>query len=122
MMHRQGHFDARILKPYAPSSAEDSALMEARSRRSFRRTPEGLAALSATSHPVLITDNTRPDNPIVYVNWAFRRLTGYRDLDVVGRNCRFLQGIDTDPAVIAELRTAASSVVCWPNILAGGTL
>lgn len=95
--------------PEIVASVQDSqAHMDARSRRSIGRTPEGLAALSATSHPVLITDNTRPDNPIVYVNSAFRRLTGYRASEVLGQNCRFLQGADTDPAAIADLRLAVS--------------
>jgi len=90
------------------TEAASSSLTGARSRRSTSRTPEGLGALAATSHPVVITDNTRPDNPIVYVNSAFRRLTGYHDTDVLGRNCRFLQGADTDPAAIADLRVAMS--------------
>ena len=99
--------------PALVSSSDDvRALIGAGSRHSIGRTPQGLTALSATSHPVVITDNTRADNPIVYVNSAFRRLTGYRDSEVLGRNCRFLQGADTDPAAIADLRLAMSLGVC----------
>lgn len=63
-------------------------------------------ALAATSSGILITDARRPDQPIVYVNPAFGRLTGYRSEEVIGRNCRFLQGPATDPATVATLRAA----------------
>lgn len=49
-------------------------------------------ALAATKSPVTITDNRLPDNPIVYCNAAFLDLTGYTKNEVLGRNCRFLQG------------------------------
>jgi len=94
--------------PHMPSMDGKSVRLRARSRRPISWTPEGLAALSASSHPVVITDNTQIGNPIVYVNFAFRRLTGYREAEVLGRNCRFLQGPETDPATIADLRTAIS--------------
>lgn len=53
-----------------------------------------------------VTDPTQPDDPIVWVNAAFERLTGHRASEVVGRNCRFLQGTGTDLAAIGALRTA----------------
>ncbi|MFO1117938.1 MAG: PAS domain-containing protein [Beijerinckiaceae bacterium] len=56
--------------------------------------------------PMLITDPSRPDNPIVFANEAFQDLTGYSREEVIGRNCRFLQGPETDPAVVARLRDA----------------
>ncbi len=55
---------------------------------------------------MLISDATRPENPIVYCNPGFERLTGYTADEVIGRNCRFLQGPDTDRAEIARLRAA----------------
>lgn len=54
----------------------------------------------------LITDPTRPDNPIVFVSDAFLVLTGYGRDEVLGRNCRFLQGPDTDPRAIEDIRRA----------------
>ena len=54
--------------------------------------------------PMAISDPNLPDNPIVYVNAAFEDLTGYPAADVVGRNCRFLQGPDTGIDEIARLR------------------
>ncbi len=63
-------------------------------------------AMSAVSSGILITDPHRPDNPIIYVNPAFERLTGYDAAEVIGRNCRFLQGAGTDPSSVAEIRQA----------------
>ena len=56
--------------------------------------------------PMAISDPTLPDNPIVYVNPAFETLTGYARHEVLGRNCRFLQGPMTDTADVARLREA----------------
>ncbi|MDB6172174.1 MAG: domain S-box protein [Chthoniobacteraceae bacterium] len=55
---------------------------------------------------VLMSDPSKPDRPAIYVNPAFCQLTGYSAEEVLGRNCRFLQGADTDPAVIEVLRRA----------------
>ncbi len=64
------------------------------------------AAVRATRMPMIVTDPTQFDNPIVFANDAFLRLTGYSRLEVTGRNCRFLQGPDTDPEAIARIREA----------------
>ena len=61
-------------------------------------------ALSSTAEGVTISDCTLPGNPIIYANEGFERITGYSVSDVVGRNCRFLQGEDTDPEAIEEIR------------------
>jgi PAS domain S-box-containing protein len=64
------------------------------------------AAVRATRMPMVITDARRPDNPIVFANDAFCRLTGYARSEILGRNCRFLQGPATDPAALAAIRAA----------------
>jgi len=64
------------------------------------------AALQMTRMPMIITDPRQADNPIVFSNKAFLDLTGYSEAEIVGRNCRFLQGPDTDRGSIAELRDA----------------
>lgn len=58
---------------------------------------------------LVLTDTSKPDNPIAYVNSAFTVMTGYEPRDVIGKNLRILQGPETDAAVIAELRQALSS-------------
>ncbi|MFD1634361.1 PAS domain-containing protein [Haloplanus ruber] len=66
-------------------------------------------ALDALPLGVVITDPTAADNPIVYANDAFYRLTGYGPDETLGRNCRFLQGPETDSDRVAELRAAVDS-------------
>ena len=64
------------------------------------------AAVRATRMPMIVTDPRQDDNPIVYANDAFLRLTGYDRAEIYGNNCRFLQGRDTDRADINRLRAA----------------
>ncbi|MGQ2909135.1 MAG: histidine kinase dimerization/phosphoacceptor domain -containing protein [Aliihoeflea sp.] len=64
------------------------------------------AAIRATRMAMIITNPRLPDDPIVFANDAFLRLTGYERREVVGRNCRFLQGPDTDARSIDQIRDA----------------
>jgi PAS domain S-box-containing protein len=64
------------------------------------------AAVRATRMPMVITDPAQHDNPIVFCNVAFQELTGYAREEIIGRNCRFLQGPDTDSAEVAKVRRA----------------
>lgn len=64
------------------------------------------AAIEMTRMPMVLTDPNLDDNPIVFANKAFLDLTGYEENEVVGRNCRFLQGAQTDRGAVAELRDA----------------
>ncbi|WP_082491828.1 ATP-binding protein [Duganella sp. Leaf126] len=64
------------------------------------------AAIEMTRMPMIITNPRRPDNPIVFANSAFVELTGYPQSALLGRNCRFLQGPDTDPGTVAEIGRA----------------
>ena len=63
-------------------------------------------AIQAVSQGILITDPNQPDNPIIYASPGVERMTGYRAEEMVGRNCRFMQGAKTDPARVAEVREA----------------
>jgi PAS domain S-box-containing protein len=66
-------------------------------------------ALRAVTSGIVITDAGQPDHPIIFASPGFLRLTGYTDAEVVGRNPRFLQGKDTDPAAVAQIREAVRS-------------
>jgi len=67
------------------------------------------AAIRSMRMATVVTDATQADNPIIFANDAFLRLTGYPRDEVIGRNCRFLQGVDTDPLERARLRAAISA-------------
>ncbi|WP_114947192.1 PAS domain S-box protein [Microvirga calopogonii] len=67
------------------------------------------AAFEKSGLPMLATDPRAPDNPIVYVNEAFCRITGYSPEEAIGRNCRFLQASGTDQNVVAQIREAVSA-------------
>lgn len=64
------------------------------------------AAIRATRMPMIVTDPIQHDNPIIFANDAFLNLTGYTRQEVNGRNCRFLQGPETDRATIAKVGQA----------------
>lgn len=64
------------------------------------------ASISLSPIATLVTNPRLPDNPIVCVNAAFCALTGYQERDILDRNCRFLQGADTESEQRASLREA----------------
>jgi diguanylate cyclase (GGDEF)-like protein/PAS domain S-box-containing protein len=66
-------------------------------------------ALSAATSGVTIADMTSPDLPLVFVNQAFEELAGHPAEELLGRNCRFLQGPDTDRAAVNRMREAIRS-------------
>lgn len=65
-----------------------------------------LEMISRSSVAAVISDPTLPDTPIVACNDAFSALTGYAAEEVIGRNCRFLRGLDTELHLTEELRCA----------------
>jgi PAS domain S-box-containing protein len=80
----------------APAAAEPDALPD---RREL-----ALVAVERTRMPMVVTDPRQPDNPIVLANQAFLDLTGYNAEEVIGRNCRFLQGQGTAQADVERIR------------------
>lgn len=64
------------------------------------------AAVEMTRMPIILADPRQDDTPIVFANNAFLDLTGYEEGEVLGRNCRFLQGAGTDPDHVRQLREA----------------
>ena len=80
----------------ARDAARAVAVDEALKERAMDEAPVGIT----------ISDPSLPDNPLVYVNDAYERLTGYSREAVIGRNCRLLQGPDTREEPVAEMRRA----------------
>jgi diguanylate cyclase (GGDEF)-like protein/PAS domain S-box-containing protein len=90
------------------SEERDMLVAVARDISQRKRAEESLRlaqrALEATGNGIVITDPRQPDNPIVYVNPAFERITGYSQEEVLGRNCRFLHGEEHDQPGTRQLR------------------
>lgn len=83
-------------------------------------------ALDASISGIILTDNGQPDNPIVYCNAAFEKMTGYSRKEIIGHNCRFLQKEDRSQKERAMLREAVAKgkpcVVEIRNYQKDGTL
>jgi len=62
--------------------------------------------LDPAQQSLSLCDIRRPDMPLIYVNRGFERMTGYTPAEVIGHNCRMLQGPDTDPATVRRIREA----------------
>lgn len=89
---------------------EDARIIQELTRKGDGPDPFS-SAVRATRMPMIITDPGQPDNPIVFVNAAFSKLTGFERHEIMGRNCRFLQGPDTDQDDLAKLRMAIADLV-----------
>ena len=63
-------------------------------------------ALEFALNGIVITDALKEDNPIIYYNKAFQKLTGYKKEEILGRNCRFLQGKDRNQEGVKMIRKA----------------
>ncbi|WP_299959826.1 PAS domain-containing protein [uncultured Roseobacter sp.] len=83
------------------------------------------SAGDALDVPITIADPEQDDTPLVYVNPAFEKLTLYKAAEVIGRNCRFLQGDETDRTVTDELadtcRNKKADTYCLVNYRKDGT-
>ena len=55
---------------------------------------------------MVITDPSQPDNPMIFISDEFEKQTGYSPAESLGKNCRFLQGPETDPEAIEAIRRA----------------
>jgi PAS domain S-box-containing protein len=98
-------YETRIVK-----SGADEAVCIVRDVTDSRQAAERLRllerAVAASSNGITICDVNQPDHPIVYVNPRFETITGYSSSEIVGKNCRILQGTDTDRLAIDEIRSA----------------
>lgn len=84
-----------------------------------------IKALQTAQQNFVVTDPSLPDNPIVYASQGFLNLTGYSLDQILGRNCRFLQGPETDPKATERIRKAIEQgndmSVCLLNYRVDGT-
>ncbi len=103
-----------VLKTNLPRlpTAIRRAMHDASERTRRLETEEALRlrdrAVEASVNPVLIVSATDPDMPLVYVNRAFEHVTGYSRDEVIGANCRVLQGEDRDQPELDKIRRAIS--------------
>lgn len=82
----------RLVPPFGPQDMEKS------------HSDIFFAAVTTTRLPMVVTDPNQADNPIIFVNDAFLQMTGYARQEVIGRNCRFLQGCDTKLETAVQIR------------------
>ena len=84
-----------------------------------------MQSLAAGQKCFVLSDPKLPDNPIVFATSDFYKLTGYTSQEVLGRNCRFLQGPGTDKRAVDVIRkavaTGSDATVCLINYKADGT-
>lgn len=98
--------DAGDLKGYIFVGADITTM-----RRAERDLLVKNQAIDAAGNSVVISDARNPDMPVVYVNKAFEQTTGYSAMEVIGRNCRLLQGPDTNPKTVHTIRNALKDQV-----------
>ncbi|OHB30449.1 MAG: hypothetical protein A2X79_03410 [Desulfuromonadaceae bacterium GWB2_53_15] len=104
-------FGAEELKLFGDLANDLSyGILSQRSNIEHRRAEDALRlrhqAVESSSNGIMITDAHAPDNPIIYVNPAFERMTGYGAQEVFGRNPRFLAGEDSEQMGLEEIRAA----------------
>jgi len=98
---------ACVAKEYLPTADLHGDDPSASSRKGFADRKELASfAFQRTRMPMVVVDAKAPDQPIVLANAAFLELTGYSAEEVIGRNCRFLQGERTSALSVATIRSA----------------
>jgi diguanylate cyclase (GGDEF)-like protein/PAS domain S-box-containing protein len=86
-------------------------------REVIRENSQLASAIANMTTGVVITDPNLPDNPIIFANPGFTAMTGYSAEDVLGSNCRFLQGKDTDRSVVVAMRKAIAARTSVTQVL-----
>ncbi len=98
--------NARLRAQVGQDDATPARITTAATRSTPVGAEELFSVVEKTRMPMILTDPNQPDNPIIFANRAFQELSGYSSDELLGRNCRFLQGPDTDPADVAQIRQA----------------
>ena len=104
-------WESEVISPLKDEAGEISHLVAVKEDITERKRQEEKLhlwerAIEASVNAILITDATLPNQPLIYTNPAFERITGYRQEEVLGRNCSFLQNEDHEQPGIAELGKA----------------
>jgi len=111
----------------APNSRNRSDRLCAELSRLLANEPNCCQTIfNSVSNGITVCDATHYDNPLIYMNPAFEEMTGYSPDEVLGQNCRFMQGSDTDQTALVTLhdaiRDARSTRVLLRNYRKDGTL
>jgi PAS domain S-box-containing protein len=93
-------------RPTHQTALSTSAMKDANFARAHDQRDIFFAAVETTRMPMIVTDPHQPDNPIIFANQAFLAMTGYTPEELIGRNCRFLQGPETDKDTVDQVRQA----------------
>uniref|UniRef100_A0ACD5UAB8 Uncharacterized protein n=2 Tax=Avena sativa TaxID=4498 RepID=A0ACD5UAB8_AVESA len=100
-------------RPRASGTGMGSAKSSMEGRSSYDAMPrvsqELKDALSNLQQTFVVSDATRPDIPIIYASAGFYTMTGYSAKEIIGRNCRFLQGPETDQNEVNKIRDAVKA-------------
>ena len=107
----------RAFSPSEAADLQDLAAMVIETLETRRVVAPLVAAVESTASGVVICDPGRPDLPIVFANPTFCRMTGYSRDEVLDRNCRFLQGPETDPAMVDQMRVAIANRQSFNGIM-----
>ncbi|MBD2464714.1 EAL domain-containing protein [Oscillatoria sp. FACHB-1407] len=104
----KGKFDALLLERSIRYAIERARTLE-ELRQALRDNDQLALAIENVTTGVVITAPQLPDNPVIFVNPAFTAITGFTPEDIMGENCRMLQGPGTDATVIEEIRQAIAA-------------
>lgn len=92
--------------PFPMDEAEEEEAAEEEAGRGTRRALDLATTLERIQRNFVISDPRLPENPIIFASDDFLELTEYSREEVLGRNCRFLQGPETDQATVQRVRDA----------------
>lgn len=101
----KGRIDAVLLERSIRYSIERFRVLK-QLRRALVENSRLALAINNITTGIVISDPNLPDDPIIYINSAFTNITGYSAEEVAGRNCRLLQGPESDPVVTQEIKIA----------------
>jgi diguanylate cyclase (GGDEF)-like protein/PAS domain S-box-containing protein len=110
----KGKIDAAVLERTIRYAIERNRTLETL-QQTFQDRNLLTSAIANLNTGLVITDPNLPNNPIIFVNPGFTKITGYTAEEAIGRNCRFLQGAGTDQAAIQQIQAAiavSQSVTC----------